>query len=564
MGGRPSRIAALRLALVLGAAIPALPAAAQTIGYPSLADPGTAPVATDAGTSRRSRYVQPYVELNQVITHDLTNDDTLTYTALAAGIDAGVQTARADAQVSYRYERRFDWDDDVADQDIHTGLARGSIRLTPALSLEAGGLATRTRSDIRGDAPGNFAGNVDNVTQLYSLYAGPTFGTRAGPLDVSGAYRFGYTKVEAPGFTGVDPLLPALDNYNDSTSHLVTASVGVPANRIAPVGVTLSGAYEREDAAQLDQSYEGYYGRGDAVLPVSPTVALRGGVGYEKIEVKQRDALVRGGQVVTDGNGRFVTDPNSPARIAYDTDGLIYDAGVIWRPSPRLELQANAGYRYGGETYFGSLNWAMSKSMGLQVVVYDGIETFGRQLRDGVAALPTSFNSQIDPFDQQFSGCVFGAQPGRAGGVGGCLNDVFQSIQTASYRARGVDGVLSFQRGRNAMGVGAGYANRKLFAPRNAPGIVYAGVEDQSAYGQLFWSRQLSRVSAVDANVFVNWYAGGLPGSTDVYGYGANASYAHSFGRLGTLASIGVYGFDDELVRPQWSAQALLGARYSF
>ncbi|KAK0338826.1 hypothetical protein LTR94_037025, partial [Friedmanniomyces endolithicus] len=93
-------------------------------------------------------------------------------------------------------------------------------------------------------------------------------------------------------------------------------------------------------------------------MPLSRTVAVRAGVGYEKIEVGQRDALVTGGVPVRDADGRFVTDPASPVRIAYQTDGLIYDAGVIWRPSPRLELRANAGYRYGGETYFGSLSYA--------------------------------------------------------------------------------------------------------------------------------------------------------------------------------------------------------------
>lgn len=553
----------LASATALGGVLAGAPAFAQQVGAPTLAPPAGS--SAGAQPSGRSHYVLPYVELNQVVTADLSNDDdVLTYTSVAAGIDAGVQTARAQGQISYRYERRFDYQKDVGDDDIHSGLARVGVKLSPGLSVEAGGIATRTRSDIRGDAPGNFAGNVDNVTQVYSAYAGPTFGDRLGPVDVNAAYRFGYTKVEAPGFTGVDPLLPPLDAFDDSTSHIVTASVGTPAGRTLPIGITLSGAYEREDTGQLDQKYEGYYGRGDAVVPVSSTFAVRGGVGYEKIEVTQRDALSAGSTVVTDGDGRFITDPNSPERIAYNTDGLIWDAGVIWRPSPRLELQANVGQRYGGETYFGSLNWAMAKDMGLQVVVYDGIETFGRQLRDGLAALPTSFDSQLDPFDQQFSGCVFGSQPGQAGGIGGCLNDVFQSVQTASYRARGVDGVFSVQRGLTSFGVGGGYANRKLFAPRNAPGIVYAGVEDQSAYGQLFWSRNLSRVSAIDANLFANWYASGLPGSVDVYGAGATASYSHSFGRLGTLASLGVYAFDDELTKTQWSAQALLGARYTF
>ena len=525
---------------------------------------GTALVAAPADA--RSRYVAPYIELGQVVTADLTNDDVLTYSTIAAGIDAGVQSSRAEAQVSYRYERRIAWDDDVGDQDIHTGLARGSVQLGQGLSVEGGALATRTRANIDGAAPGNLAGNVDNISQVYSFYAGPTATGSIGPVQVNGAYRFGYTKVEVPNAVQLAPGQSRRDYFDDSTSHVVTASAGVAAGDVLPVGITLSGAYEREDAGQLDQQYEGAYGRGDVTLPVSRTVAIRGGVGWEKITASQRDALVDGaGNPVLDGNGRYITDPNSPQRIAYNTDGLIYDAGVIWRPSPRLELQANAGWRYGGETYFGSLNYAASHNTALQVAVYDGIQTFGRQLRDGLRDLPTSFNDQPDPFGQQFNGCVFGAA-GTGGNVnsGGCLNDIFQSVATASYRARGIDAAVTKDLGRTVLGFGAGYANRRLYVPDGAPGAVYYGAEDESAYGQLFWSRALSRVSAVDANLYVNWYNSQLPGSAETWGAGANGSYTHQFGRLGTIASLGVYTFDQEALDAQWSAQALLGARYTF
>ena len=47
--------------------------------------------------------VVPYLEVQQVVNADLNGGDTLTYTAVAAGIDASVSTKRAEAQVSYRY-----------------------------------------------------------------------------------------------------------------------------------------------------------------------------------------------------------------------------------------------------------------------------------------------------------------------------------------------------------------------------------------------------------------------------------------------------------------------------
>jgi hypothetical protein len=532
---------------------------------------GLAMILVASAADARDRYVTPYIEVAQIVDADLTNDDVVTYSQVAVGIDAGITGRNAEAQISYRYERRIQWDDRIADDDVHTGLARASVTAAPGFSLEGGALATRSRVDIRGAAPGNLTGNVDNVTQVYSVYAGPSVSTNAGPVQIAASAFGGYTKVESPNSTGVGTGQRRLDYYDDSKNVVAQASAGVAAGTVLPVGVTVSGAYEREDAGQLDQQYEGYFGRGDVTLPVSRTVAIRGGVGYEKIETSQRDALVdTAGNPVVDRNGRFVTDPASPRRIAYNTDGLIYDAGVIWRPSPRLELAANAGWRYGGETYFGTLSWQASRNTGVQVAVYDGIETFGRQLRDGLRDTPTAFQGNASPFGQQFNGCIFGSQPGEGGAdgaggrAGGCLNDVFQSISTASYRARGIDGVISTTQGRTSYGVGAGYANRKLNAPRVAPGTVVYGVTDESYYAQLFWSRALSRVSQIDANLFANYYESGLPGADGVLGVNANGTYSHQFGRLGTTASLGVYTYDQEGLDSQWSAQALLGARYSF
>lgn len=523
-------------------------------------------VAGGAQAQTRDRYVRPYIEVAQILDANLTNDEVLTYSQIAVGIDAGIRSRAAEGQISYRYERRIPWGDRLVDQDVHTGLARAAVTLAPGVRLEGGALATRTRVDIRGAAPGNLTGDVDNITQVYSVFAGPTVSTSAGPVQIAGALLGGYTKAEAPRTTGIGPDAQRLDYFDDSRSVIAQASAGVAAGTVLPVGVTVSGAYEREDAGQLDQKYEGYFARGDVTVPISRTVAIRGGAGYEKIESSRKDPLRdANGDAVLDGNGRFVTDPGSPQRIAYNTDGLIYDAGVIWRPSSRLELQANAGYRYGGDTYFGSLNWAMARNTAMQIVVYDGIGTFGRQLRDGLRDAPTVFQGGASPFGQQFNGCIFGGNPGEGGGgAGGCLNDVFQSISTASYRARGIDGVISTTQDRTSYGFGGGYANRRLYAPRVAPGTSVDGFSDESYYAQLFWARALSRTSRLDANLYANYYKGGLPGTDGVFNLGATGSYSRQFGRLGTIASLGLYTFDQEGFDSQWSAQALLGARYTF
>ena len=122
---------------------------------------------------------------------------------------------------------------------MHSGLARASLTVAPGFTLEGGAIATRVRSDIRGAAPGTLAGNVDNISQVYSLYAGPNFASHVGPVGVAASYRYGFTKVEAPGVTGVPAGSPRLDAFDTSQSHVVNVSAGVKA------GAVLAGRRQR-------------------------------------------------------------------------------------------------------------------------------------------------------------------------------------------------------------------------------------------------------------------------------------------------------------------------------
>ncbi|WP_404333366.1 hypothetical protein AB2M62_09835 [Sphingomonas sp. MMS12-HWE2-04] len=515
--------------------------------------------AQPAAAQEKRLQVTPYIEASQVLAADLSDGgDVLTYSTLAAGIDASMNTRRVQVQVSYKYERRFDYDGSLANDQTHSGLAQGRAVIARDVTLEGGAIATRSRADIRGDALGTSQGNVRNSSQVYSAYVGPNIATHVGAAFVNAAYRFGYTKVEAPGATGVPAGSPPLDRYDDSKVHVATASAGVKSGTVLPVGITASGSYTREDAGQLDQRYEGKYGRGDVVLPVGRGVALTAGVGYEQIRISQRDAL-RGttGAPVTDGAGRFVTDPNSPRRIAYDFDGVFWDAGVIWRPSRRTFLEARVGRRYDSLSYNGSFSYQMGPGSGIQIGVYDSVETFGQQLGGALASMPTSFQATTDPFGNQFSGCIYGTTGAAAGG---CLADVFASATTSAYRARGVTGVAVFGRGGTRFGVGGGYGRRSFLAPS---GSTTEGTADESVYGQLFASQNVGRDGQLSTSLFGSYYTSSLPGADGLVGYGANTAYTHQFGPLGATASVGVFGFERDGDN-NTQAQALLGLRYGF
>lgn len=510
----------------------------------------------------RKRDITPYIEIGQVLTADLNNGDVLTYSTVAAGVDGSISTNRVEAQVSYRYERRIGYQRNLNDVDVHSGLARAAVRVLPGFSIEGGAIATRARSDIRGANPGVLVGNVDNINQVYSAYAGPTIGTHIGDVGVSASYRIGYTKAEASQRTTLAAGQPRLDAFDSSRSQVAQASLNLKSGTVLPVGITLSGGWERDDATQLSQKYEGKFGRLDLLLPVSPNLAVVGGAGYENILITQRNALIGpGGQPVVDNRGRFLTDPTSPPSVAYSFDGIYYDAGLVWRPSKRTQLEGRVGKRYGTTSITGSFSYAPTQSTTIRVGVYDGIQTFGRQLQSGLAGIGTSFAVPQQGLGGDFNGCVFGAQGGASGN---CLNSALQSITTSAFRARGIDAIVSVSRGPLSFGVGGGYANREFQSLNGGAGFSVNGLSDESYYAQAFVSRALDAKTSVDATAFANYYSSGIANATGVYGVGATGSLNRRFGRLATQASVGIYSFSQQAQETAISVQALLGARYSF
>lgn len=509
--------------------------------------------------------ISPYVEVNQVLAFDLSDndglgDDVVTYTSVAAGVDGSVQTRRIEVGASYRYERRIDWGDDLANDDVHSGVVRGRVNVARGLSLEAGALAARARSEAGGDVFGFGIGDEENVSQVYSLYAGPTVSAQAGPLEFGAGYRVGYTHVEDELDANSVPGREAIDYVDHSTTHLATASVGMSPGGELPFGWVASAGYEREDAAQLDQTYEGYHARLDVTVPVSPTLALLGGVGYENIEIRQDDVLVdANGNPVLDDNGRFQSDPAAPRLLAYETDGFIYDAGILWRPNPRLEASARVGHRYDTTIYNGYLTYATSDNSGLNLAVYNTVSSFGRTTVGTLAGLPTDFTARRNAFGE-FDGCVFGDA-----GAGGCFDNGFLSLNGSNFRARGVDLVWSAGRGPWSYGVGAGYAHRRYLAPDDAAAFNLDGVTDENFYVNAGLSRQLTPVSSIDGQLFANWYQSGIPGAADAFGAGAATTYSLDVWRgLSARASAGLFVNDLEGEEADWLGQLALGVRYGF
>ena len=306
-------------------------------------------------------------------------DDTLTYTQLAAGVDAQLNGRNTGGSLSLRYERNIAWGNDSVDTDTLTGIARGYTAIVPrTLTLEAGALASSTRIDGSGGASFNPVDRDGTDSQIYSVYAGPNLTERVGDADITGTYRLGYTRIESDAAVTLAPGVDRLDVFDDSVTHDAKLRVATRPGEPLPVGLAVEGGYFQEDVSNLDQRVRDAYLRGEVTVPVTPTVALVGAVGYEDVEVSSRDALrTADGAPIVGADGRFVTDENAPRTLAYDVSGVIWDVGAIWRPSRRTALEAHVGRRYDSTTYYGNFTWQPDRRTNIGVSVYDSIDGFG-------------------------------------------------------------------------------------------------------------------------------------------------------------------------------------------
>ncbi len=506
--------------------------------------------------------ISPYIEIDQGAIWNLKggNGEVLTYTTVAAGVTASVQTHNVAIGADVRYEHQFAWKKNSPDQDVISGIANARVDvLRNMLSMEAGGMATRVRTDgIRGANTSLAGASVTN--RMYSAYIGPNFSAPIGDLTVTAAYRFGYNRLESRNGAAAALGLPVTGAFEDSTIHNANASVGMQPG-ILPFGWAVGVGYLREDASQLAQRYDSKFARADVTVPISPYVALVGGVGYEKIKISNKDALRdANGVPVTNGNG-YVTDPASPRRLSYDNDGVIWDAGVQWRPSPRLSAEARVGHRYGSMSYTGSLRWRAGQRTGVAVSVFDSVDSFGRSINSSLANLGTDFYVIRNPFSGDLGSCAFVTdKPG-----GACFNDALTGISTANYRNRGIYAQVSRSGDSWSISAAAGYSNRRFIADSQSVLAAANGLVDKNYFSTVGVSHNFDSQSTFDVMGYWNYFDSGVPGVADVVNIGANASYRRAiWRRLQASAAVGIDSVDRKGQEAFITLLAQIGLRYQF
>ncbi|MEL7189186.1 MAG: preprotein translocase subunit YajC [Pseudomonadota bacterium] len=537
-----------------GVAFGLMTSAAMVLGGPAHAQ------AQEQQDDRRGVNVQPYIEASQVLSAQISpGDDVVTFTQIAAGVDVNAQGRSSGGSASLRYERNINYGDNRIDSDRLTGLARGYIALDRSVQFDAGALASTTRLDGGGGFSANpLVNDEDASSQVYSVFAGPSLNRRVGVVDVSGATRVGYSRFESNQAV-FDANGDPIDVFGDSTTINSQLSASTRPGQFLPVGVGVTVGAFQEDISNLDQRVRDVYARANVTVPLTPTFAITGGIGYEDVEVSSRDALRDANDLpILDGSGRFVTDENSPRVIAFDVDGLLWDVGVLWRPTARTSLAASVGQRYDSTTYYGNFTYSPNARSSLGVSVYDGVSGFGGGLNSGLANLSNDFSAIRNPVTGNFGGLVTGAGgPGNVGSLG--------SIRSAAFRGRGVN--VSYQRqiGRWNAGLAVGYDNREFIG---APGTVLEsldGVTDESYYALASLNRQLGDSGRLTANTYYNRFESGT-NSGDVNAAGASVGYTRFItSKLSARGAVALDYVDSEFATDELIVgSALVGLRYDF
>ncbi|MBV9841173.1 MAG: hypothetical protein JOY99_06525 [Sphingomonadaceae bacterium] len=566
-------------ALAIGLAAPAFAQAApdgdvgapysvpSDTGSPMMPPPPSAG-GSGAPAGRSGIQIHPYLEVDQVLDAPISGGgDVLTYTDLSAGIDVAVSERNIQAQLDYRYDHNFAWGHHFGDEDTHNGLASVDWAAIPGLvSVDGAAIVTRARDSLDFASPDFLTRDHANTQLLYGAYVGPTISHQFGDLNATAAYHFGYTHADnGEGTLVLGPGQPVFDDFSNEYNHTINASVGERPGAL-PFGWTLSGYWERDQQDFLHARFEDKYVRGDITLPVSYTVALVGGVGYEKLEQNERQLLVDGsGNAILTGSGRLQSDPNAPRLLVYEQDGLIWDAGLSWRPNARTRFEIRGGRRYGEWVAYGSLDYQMSRTAHLQGGLFDDVQTFGHGVSTAIAGLPTSFNAAYSPLVGNLNGCVLGV----GGGQGACVGTALTSINGNLFRVQGGYLLLSGEEGRWSYGLGGDYVRRHYLTPTDAVGatFLFAGVTEQEATVQANVGRQLSPISGVDGAIYGTWYKSDLAvvDEPSTYTAGATATYHRNFTPhlLGQVSGA-IYGYDSSRIDTTVAASALVGARYTF
>ncbi|ABQ70378.1 hypothetical protein HY78_04005 [Rhizorhabdus wittichii DC-6] len=505
-----------------------------------------------------------FINLDQIAESQLhgPGSDDVTYTEVSGTLTARISNRRIVASGTYHLSYRIPEMGGIDKSFNQDGLMRLQANVIDEwLTLETGALITRSRVDASGAAPQFNIGNPQNLTQTYSAFVQPTIMHRIGDLGLGLSYRYAYTQ-NATSQDNVPVNGPIDDRFDSSKGQQVTLDIGMDPGNL-PFGWKVSSEYRHENTTNLAQHFRALNVIGEVRVPLaSVPIALVASGGYERTRTSERSPLLDPvtGLPVRGKGGRFVVDPASARQLTYEVEGLIANAGVIWRPSRRTRMEARVGRRYGDLSVTGLIEMRPSERSGLTLIVTDRVESFGQGVSNGLAGAPPTLDvNQIDP-SSSYQQCLFG----KTSGSGKCIASSLGQASANSYRERAANIIFTRTMRTWTFSGGLGYARRTYIDNPNSP-FSLDGVVDQSFFSSLSIGRPLSRTSGVSFSFTGNLFKNGQVGASDVMSGSFSTNYYQSFGRgIQMQASVSVDGSKQDGMTTDVSGRARLGLQYRF
>jgi uncharacterized protein (PEP-CTERM system associated) len=521
--------------------------------------------ACGAAHAERPTYAA-FMNIQQIVEGQLrgSGTDDVTYTEVSGNLLTQVSNRRIVLSATYRLSYRIPEAGKIDENIQHNGVMRLQANVIDEwLNMESGAIITRSRVDPSGSASQTNAGNQQNLTQTYSAYIQPVLAHQMGDLGVQASYRYAYTANDV-GKTGDAPAgSPLTDRFDSSKGQQATLALAMDQGSL-PFSWKLSGEYRHENTTNLAEHFRAHSVIGEIKLPIGNSrVALVTSGGYERTRTSERSALIDPltGLPVLGKGGRFVVDPASPRVLTYDMEGLIGDAGIIWRPSQRTRMEARAGYRYGGFSLTGLVEMRPSDRTGLTMIITDRVESFAQGLSNGLASTTPSLDLGLsnDP-NSSYQNCLFG----KAVGEGRCINGALGQAAASAYRERAANVIFTHRMRQTTLTSAFGYSRRAYIDNPNSP-VSLAGVVDQSFFGNMTVSRRLTRESGISFSFQGNYFMNGQVGAPDAMSGSVNTSYYRSFGRgIQFNATVAIDGSKQENIPADVSGRAQLGLQYRF
>lgn len=505
-----------------------------------------------------------FLSLDQVAESQLhgPGSDDLTYTEVSGTLTARISNRRVVASGAYHLSYRFPEAGGIGKHLNQDGLLRLQANLIDEwLTMETGAIVTRSRVDASGAAPQFNTGRPDNLTQTYSIFVQPTVAHRIGDVGLGFSYRYAYTQNEASQDNG--PVVgPINDRFDSSLGQQATLNIGMEPGSL-PFGWKVASEYRHENTTNLAKHFRAFNMVGEIRVPlVSVPIALVASGGYERTRTSERSPLFDPvtGLPVRGKGGRFVVDPASPRQLTYDVEGLIANAGVIWRPSRRTRMEARVGRRYGDLSVTGLVEMRPNERSGLTLIVSDRVESFSQGLTNGLAGTQPMLDlNQVDP-SSPYQQCLFG----KTSGAGQCIASSLGQASANSYREQAANIIFTRALRTWTFSGGLGYARRTYI---DNPNSLFSldGVVDESFFSNISIGRPLSRVSGVSFSFTGNLFKNGQVGASDVMSGSFSTNYYRSFGRgIQMQASVAVDGSKQDGMATDVSGRARLGLQYRF